>query len=162
MNPYRYQTWDKMKWNDGLYGTFVLKEGKQQWNESAKHVPVLDRSSAEQEHHSDVIMDTFASQITGVSTVCSTVSSGTDRRKHQSSASLAFVRGIHQWPVDSLHKGQITPKMFPFDDVITLKTGLMASSWPGRPAKHATSNTLNWWWPSLLTNTCHQASVGIC
>ena len=44
-----------------------------------------------------------------------------DQRKHQSSASLAFVRGIHRWTVDSPHKGQVTPvtrKMFPFDDVI--------------------------------------------
>ena len=36
-------------------------------------------------------------QITGVSIVCSTVCSGADHRKHQSSASLAFVRGIHRW-----------------------------------------------------------------
>ena len=35
-----------------------------------------------------------------------------------SSASLAFVRGIHRWPVDSPHKGTTTRKMFPFDDVI--------------------------------------------
>ena len=43
---------------------------------------------------------------------------GTDQRKHQSSTSLAFVRGIHQWPVNSPHKGPVTLKMFPFDDVI--------------------------------------------
>ena len=39
-------------------------------------------------------------------------------RKHQSSASLVFVRGIHRWPVNSPHKGPVTRKMFPFDDVI--------------------------------------------
>ena len=44
--------------------------------------------------------------------------SGADRRKHQSSASLAFVRGIHRGPVNSPHKGPVTQKMFPFDDVI--------------------------------------------
>ena len=49
---------------------------------------------------------------------CSTVCSGADQRKHQSSASLAFVRGIHRWPVNSPHKGPVTRKMFPFDDVI--------------------------------------------
>ena len=43
---------------------------------------------------------------------------GADQRKHQSSASLAFVRGIHRWPVNSPHKGPVTRKMFPFDDVI--------------------------------------------
>ena len=31
--------------------------------------------------------------------------SNVDQRKHQSSASLAFVRGIHRWPVNSTHKG---------------------------------------------------------
>ena len=54
----------------------------------------------------------------GVSVVCSTVCSGVDQRKHQSSESLAFVRGIHRWPVNSPHKGPVTRKMFPFDDVI--------------------------------------------
>ena len=44
--------------------------------------------------------------------------SGADQRKHQSSASLAFVRGIHRWPVNSPHKWPVTRKMFPFDDVI--------------------------------------------
>ena len=46
--------------------------------------------------------------------VYSTVYSGADQRKHQSSTSLAFVR----WPVNSTHKGPVTRKMFPFDDVI--------------------------------------------
>ena len=41
-----------------------------------------------------------------------------DQRKHLSSTSLAFVRGIHQWPVNSPHKWPVTRKMFPFDDVI--------------------------------------------
>ena len=39
-------------------------------------------------------------------------------KKHQSSASLAFVQGIHRWPVNSQHKGPVTRKIFPFDDVI--------------------------------------------
>ena len=44
--------------------------------------------------------------------------SGADQRKHQSSASLAVVRGIHQWLVNSPHKWPVTRKMFPFDGVI--------------------------------------------
>ena len=44
--------------------------------------------------------------------------SGADQRKHQSSGSLAFVRGIHRCPVNSPHKGPVTRKMFPFDAVI--------------------------------------------
>ena len=41
-----------------------------------------------------------------------------DQGKPKSSASLAFVRGSHRWPVNSPHKGPVTRKMFPFDDVI--------------------------------------------
>ena len=69
-------------------------------------------------HYSDVIMGGMASQITSLTIVYSTVYSSTDQRKHQSSASLAFVGGIHQWPVKSPHKGPVTRKMLPFDDVI--------------------------------------------
>ena len=47
-------------------------------------------------HYNDVIMSAMASQITGIAMNCSTVCSATDQRKHQSFASLAFVRGIHQ------------------------------------------------------------------
>ena len=50
-------------------------------------------------HYSDVIMSAMVSQITGVSSVYSTVCSGADQRKHQGSASFAFVRGIHPSPV---------------------------------------------------------------
>ena len=70
------------------------------------------------EHYSDVIMGMIASQITSVRIVYTTVCSGADQRKHQSSASLTFVRGIHRSPVNSLHRWPVTPKMFPFDDVI--------------------------------------------
>ena len=66
---------------------------------------------------SDVIMSATASQITGVSIVYSTVCSGADQRKHQSSASLAFVKGTHRWPVNSPLKGPVMRKMFPFDDI---------------------------------------------
>ena len=69
-------------------------------------------------HYNDVIMSTMASQIASLTIVHSTVYSGTDQRKHQSSASLAFVRGIHRWPLNSPHKGPVTRKMFPFDVVI--------------------------------------------
>ena len=63
-------------------------------------------------------MSAMVSQNTGVSIVYSTVCSNADQRKHQSSVSLAFVRGIHWWPVNFPHKGPVTRKMFPFDDVI--------------------------------------------
>ena len=69
-------------------------------------------------HYSDVIMGAMASQITSLTIVYSTVYSSADHRKHQSSASLAFVQGIHRWPVNSPHKWPVTREMFPFDDVI--------------------------------------------
>ena len=52
---------------------------------------------------------------------------GADHRKHQSTASLAFVRGIHRWPVNSLHKRPATRKMFPSDDgiMVRIKTNHM-------------------------------------
>ena len=46
-------------------------------------------------YYSDVIMSTMAYQITIRTLVYSTVYSGAEQRKHQSSASLAFVRGIN-------------------------------------------------------------------
>ena len=57
-------------------------------------------------YYSDVIMRAMTYQITGVSIVYSTACSGAGQRKNQSSASLAFVRGIHRLPVNSPHKVQ--------------------------------------------------------
>ena len=73
-------------------------------------------------HYDDVIMTTMASQITSLTIVYSAVYSGAYQRKHQSSASLAFVRVIHRGLVNSPHKWPVTRKMFPFDDVIMGKT----------------------------------------
>ena len=61
---------------------------------------------------SGVVMSAMTSQITGITIVYSIVFSGADQRKHQSSASLAFVRRIHRWLVNSPHKGPKTRKMF--------------------------------------------------
>ena len=68
-------------------------------------------------HYSDIIMGAMASQITSFTIVYSTVYPGADK-KHQSSASLAFVRGSHRWPVNTPHKWPETRKISPFDDVI--------------------------------------------
>ena len=78
-------------------------------------------------HYNDVIMGAIASQITSLTMVYSTDYSDADQRIHQSSASLAFVRGIHRGPVISPYKWPVTRKMFPFDD------GIMVSvlSWCG-------------------------------
>ena len=71
-------------------------------------------------YYNDVIMGTIASQITSLTIVYSIVYSDADQRKHQSSASLAFVRGIHRGPVNSPHKWPLTRKIFSFDDVIMI------------------------------------------
>ena len=83
-------------------------------------------------HYSDVILGAMASQITTLTIVYSTIYTGADQRKHQSFTPLAFVRGIHRWPVNSPqihrwpvnspHKGPVTGKMFPFS---------MTASWCG-------------------------------
>ena len=88
-------------------------------------------------HYDDVIMGAIASQITSLTIVYSTVYSDADQRKHQSSASLAFVRRIHRGPVNSLHKWPVTRKMFPFDDVIIMSPdswGLFDWQRLGQPA----------------------------
>ena len=48
-------------------------------------------------HYCDVLMGAAAFQITSLTIFLSAVYSGTDQRKLQSFASLAFVRGIHRW-----------------------------------------------------------------
>ena len=70
-------------------------------------------------HYIDVIMTTMASQITSLMVVYSIVYSGADQRKHQSSASLAFVRGIHRDRWIPRTKGRLRGKCF----------HLMTSSW---------------------------------
>ena len=71
-------------------------------------------------HYSGVIMGAIVSQMTSLMIVYSIVYSSADQRKHQSSVSLAFVQGIHRWPVNSPHKWPVTRRMFPFDDVIMI------------------------------------------
>ena len=103
-------------------------------------LPATDWSwlSPNYKHYSDVIMSAMASQITSITIVYSTVYSGADQRKYQSSASLAFELGIHQWPVNSPHKWPMTLKMFPFDDVIL------------KNSEHFPANETRWC-PKLLT-----------
>ena len=78
-------------------------------------------------HYRNILMGAMAFQITSLTIVYSTVYLGADHRNRQSSASLACVRWIHRWPVNSPHIWPITPiwpitrQMFPFDDVIMLQ-----------------------------------------
>ena len=125
-------------WNDTGHTTISLKDTefvRQLWNISKQVFQIIKMplhflsarllpSQSRMKHYSDVIMSTMASQITSVSMVCSTVCSGTDQRKRQSSALLSFVWGIHRSPVNSPQKRPVTRKMFPFGDVIMISQTL--------------------------------------
>ena len=82
------------------------------------YVLFQDTSGMPSAHYDDVIMTTMASQITSLTVVYSSIYSAADQRKHQSSALLAFCAGNSPGRVNSPHKGPVTRKMFPFDDVI--------------------------------------------
>ena len=89
------------------------------------------QQSNQQIHYSDVIMSAMTSQIAGVSTACS----GADQRNHQISASLAIVKEIHRWAVNSPHNGPVTWKMFHqmtpscADPSIAVKHCLITRAW---------------------------------
>ena len=100
-------------------------------------------------HYNNIIMSTMASQITSLMIVYSTVYSGADQRKHQSSTSLAFVQGIHRSLVNSLHKWPVTRKMFPFDDIIMSCKALTAiylqDNIPHFPGDEWQAKYFNYW-----------------
>ena len=78
------------------------------------------------------------------------------KEKNQSSASLAFLRGIYRWPVNSPQKRSLTRKTFPFDDIIMgkRKRGSGESSshvlfcrWKQTPSLEAFHNI---WWATYM------------
>ena len=73
-----YKTWNPQ----GRFTNIILTPSKQ--------LGVCDKIH-HRHHYNDVIMSAIASHTTGVSSVYSVVVSGTDQRKHHSSAPLAFV-----------------------------------------------------------------------
>ena len=82
-------------------------------NDSGTPLWICTNNASWPQNYNDVIISSTASQITGVSIVYSTVSSGADQRKHQSTASLAFVRGNHRWPVNlRRHSAHVTVLYF--------------------------------------------------
>ena len=107
-------------------------------------------------HYCDVIMGAKASQITSLTIVYSTVYSGTDQRKHQIPASLAFVRGIHRSLVNSPHKGPVTQKMIQLDDVIMWKyipeqSRYILLNYIMRYRSFTEHRCINWWILSCVT-----------
>ena len=100
--------WASLYWNDTLVWVAV----HEQLLTSGGRIP------GDTGHYNDFIMAAISSKITGLTIVFSTVHSGADQTKHQSSALLAFVRGIYRGPVNSPHEWPVSRKMFPIDDVI--------------------------------------------
>ena len=97
-------------------GWWFEKPSRSLWRHC--NVPVIRGYLKYHFHYDDVIMTMLASQITRLTVVYSIVYSGVNQRKHQSSASLAFVREIHRGPGNFPHKWPVTREMFPFYDVI--------------------------------------------
>ena len=91
-------------------------------------------------------MSVMASQIISLIIIYSSVHSGAHQRKHQRSVSLAFVRRIHRWLVNSPHNWPVTRKMLPFDDVIMFAwTSQQTYGFPGivlRPPIYITQQNL--------------------
>ena len=109
-------------------------------------------------HYNDVIIGAIASQITSLTIAYSIVYSDADQRKHQSSTSLDFVRGIHRGPVNSPHKWPVTRKMFPFDDVIM--NGLI---WNWTPVAYLSDvGHVHYWFRSwyVVFCQCHASLAG--
>ena len=127
--------------------------------------PAHRRQTVTRTHYCDVIMSTMVSRITSLTIVYSAVHSDPDKRKHQSSASLAFVRGTHRRPVKSPRKWPVTRKMFPFDDVImqfglivswTLGTNLSVIEWKQKMLSR------RYVWKSRLPIGGHFVHTSIC
>ena len=114
---------------------------------------IVRQATRNDPHYGDVIMSVVTSQITSVSMVCSTVCSSADQGKCQSSASLAFVRGIHRCPVNSHHKGPVTRKIFPFDDVI-----MKIADNP----RHSEENMTNYFSIRTMTYSCLWPAYRTC
>ena len=95
----------KLKINYTDATCIIWKKHEQIWGISIKGIVIPY-------HYNDVIMTTMAFQITSLTIVYSTVNSDADQRKHQSSASLAFVWGIHRDRWIPRTKGQLRGKCF--------------------------------------------------
>ena len=102
-------------------------------------------------------MSVMASEITGVSIVYSIICSGADQRIHESSASLAIVRGIHRWPVNSPHTRPVTRKMLPLNEVIMSRglPCLFKPQWVTCPVTPLTNSI--WAHSCNLTNSLHHS-----
>ena len=131
---------ESVQWTGPLLLTKISSTdiGIRAWGHSYIHIRHTDANTypcpyfnggSDKIAHYNVIMGAIASQITSITVVYSTVYSDADQIKHQSSASLAFVWGLHRGPVNSPHKWPVTRKMFPFDDVIMIEVSVWVNDY---------------------------------
>ena len=99
-------------------------------------------------------MSAMGSQITSLTIVYSSVYSDADQRKHQSSASMDFVRGINRSPANSPHKGPVTWTMSPFDEVIMAPHYGIIFLWYLGLAHWALIISCHVIWPISMTFSC--------
>ena len=116
LNQHRFRWWQH-RYRDACQ----ISERYDHYNTQSHGFGFGGKTSYRLVHYNDVIMSFMAPQIYSLMIVYSIVYSGADQRKHQGSASLAFVRGIHRW----IHRtnGQWREKCF----------HLMTSSWNRGP-----------------------------
>ena len=99
-------------------------------------------------------MSAIAFQPTGVSIVCSTISSSADQRKYQSSASLASVRATHWWPMAD---GVITKSnIFPEIAISCLSISIIS---PDMEIHYSTMSALNKLHDSFKQGPSHQVTI---
>ena len=87
--------------------------------------------------------------------------------KTSNPVSLAFLGGIHRWPVNSPHKRPVTRKMFPFDDVIMTKqkhsnSAYVSSRWPVAPSRPKRQTQLPYEWDNLITSQLNSSGTARC
>ena len=112
---YTSQTQPSTKIACVVWSVNTTKLNRQDWTDNVNIV-----NGSAKIHYNDVIVGAMASETTSLTIVYSTVYSRRRSKDRQNSASLAFVRGIHRWPMNSPHKGPAMRKLFPFDDVIMI------------------------------------------
>ena len=126
-------------------------------------VSIDSRADTPSLHYNDVMMSAIASRITSLTIVYSTVCSRRRSKKTSKIRVTGLCEGIHRWPVNSPHKGTVTRKMFPFEDVIVKRlTGQVSTStvicprwapcWPHEPCYQGWAFEVRRW-----VNNCIQS-----
>ena len=103
-------------------------------------------------HYDDVTMGGMTSQITSLAIVYSTVYSGADQRKHQSPATLAFVRGIPAQMASNAETASIWWRHHDCGQIIIFTCGLERyTHYQG--LQYITTGCSSWWKSYLISDS---------